>query len=431
MGHRRIVVPLFLEEANITINTMSTVNGVTNGSRYKWYILALVSFTSISVFAVPTMCMPVLFKEISKDIGLNLVQLGVVWGMIPLAGTFVVLFGGLLTDRFGAKRILIIGCFLTGLSGILRGVSDTFITLTLTMFLFGLLTTIVGPSMIKTLSIWFTEGRLALANGVLSMAMAVGFMVGSMISATVLSPILGSWRNVLFFYGIFSLVSGTLWFFSRSMPDGVTVSGVEPATVPFKKSLAHVFRIKRVWLLALIMMGQIACVQSTLGYLPVYLRDIGWAEAAADGSVTLFHGASMIGTVPITLLSNKFRSRTPILFVAVLATAIGTGLLAISGGPLVWVAVFIAGVFRDGFMAISSTMIIETSGIGTLYVGTAIGMTQTVNRIGEFASPPIGNSLAIYNPRLPFVFWAALPAAALSVFYFLKERTSPKLKTGE
>ncbi len=408
---------------------MSTANRLKNGSRYKWYILALVSFTSISVFAMPMMCMPVLFKEISEDLGLSILQLGVVWGMIPLAGTFVVLFGGLLSDRFGAKRILTAGCILTGLAGILRGVSDSFITLTLTMFLFGLLMTTVGPSMIKTLSIWFTKDRLALANGVLSMAMAIGFMLGSMISATILSPALGGWRNVLFLYGAFALIAGILWFFSRSIPDEASASYTGSAKVPFKQSLAHVVRIKHVWFLALIMMGQIGCVQGTLGYLPVYLRDIGWSEAAADGSATLFHAASMIGTVPITLLSNKFCSRTPILFITVLATAIGVGLLAVSGGPLVWVAVFIAGVFRDGFMAISSTMIIETGGVGMLYAGTAVGLAQTVNRIGEAISPPVGNSLAIYNPRLPFVFWAALAAATSSVFYFLREKTSDRLRT--
>ncbi|MFC1900274.1 CynX/NimT family MFS transporter [Chloroflexota bacterium] len=407
---------------------MSTINGLKKESKYRWYILFLVSFTAISVFAMPMMCMPVLFKEISNELGLSLVQLGVVWGIIPLAGTFVVLFGGLLSDRFGAKRILTIGCLLTSLAGILRGVSNGFIVLTLTMFLFGLLMTITAPSMIKTLSTWFTKERLALANGVLSMAMAVGFMVGSMISATVLSPALGGWRNVLYFYGIFGIIMSVLWGFSRRMPRDAHNTTEPESTVPFKQSFLHVFRTKRVWLLALITMGQISCIQGTLGYLPVYLRDTGWSETSADGTLTLFHAASMIGAVPMTLLSNRFKSRTTVLFVGVLATAIGVGMLAISGGPLVWVAVVIAGIVRDGFMAISSTMIIETDGIGMIYAGTAIGLGQTVNRIGEFISPPVGNSLAIYNPRLPFVFWAALPTAALGVFYFLREKPSPKLK---
>ena len=69
--------------------------------------------TAAFVLAMPTMCMPVLFKEISEDLNLNIVQIGVVWGIVPLAGIFVVLFGGMLSDRFGAKRVLVLGCFLT------------------------------------------------------------------------------------------------------------------------------------------------------------------------------------------------------------------------------------------------------------------------------------------------------------------------------
>jgi NNP family nitrate/nitrite transporter-like MFS transporter len=400
-----------------------------NRGNYRWYILSLLSLTGIFVFAMPMMCMPVLFKEIADELNLSLVQLGVVCGIIPLAGTFVVLFGGLLSDRFGSKRIMTIGCLVTSLAGILRGVSSNFIILTLTMFLFGLLMTITAPSMMKALSIWFSKEKLALANGILSMSIAVGFMVGSMISATVLSPALGGWRNVLFFYGIFGILCSILWGFSRGTPGGNIQTQEQAITIPFRQSLSHVFRIKRIWLLSLITMGQISCIQGTLGYLPVYLRDIGWTATSADGTLTLFHAASMIGAVPMTLLSNRFRSRTTVLFIAVLATAIGVSMLAISGGPLVWVAVIIAGVVRDGFMAVSSTMIMETDGIGMVYAGTAIGLGHTVNRIGEFISPPIGNNFGNINPRFPFIFWAALPAAALSVFYFLRDKTSPKLRT--
>ena len=56
------------------------------GSNYKWYILALGTATHILVLAMPWMCMPVLFKEISDDLGLNLVQVGTVWGMMGHGG---------------------------------------------------------------------------------------------------------------------------------------------------------------------------------------------------------------------------------------------------------------------------------------------------------------------------------------------------------
>jgi len=402
---------------------MSAVTGKSNGEKYRWYILTLASLTSAFVLAMPTMCMPVLFKEISEDLNLNLVQLGMVWGIVPLAGTFVVLFGGMLSDRFGAKRVLIVGCLVTAVTGTLRGFSDSFTALTVTMFLYGLLMVATAPGMIKSVSTWFPERQLALANGVLSMAMAIGFMVGSMISATVLSPLLGGWRNVLFFYGAFGIVASILWSFSRSAPARIEKQPAGQAdTIPFRQSISHVLRIKRVWLLALLLAGQIACVQGMLGYLPVYLQDIGWSTVSADGAVTLFHGASMIGTIPIVVLSNRSNSRYKVLFVTTLTTAIGVGMLAISGGPLVWVSVLIAGIVRDGFMAVLTTTVIETEEVGTTYAGTAIGLTQTISRLGEFISPPAGNSLGMMNPRFPFILWTAMATAALSVFCFLKEK---------
>ena len=42
-------------------------------SNYRWYILTLLALTSMFVVAMPFMSMPVLFDEISGDLGLNLV----------------------------------------------------------------------------------------------------------------------------------------------------------------------------------------------------------------------------------------------------------------------------------------------------------------------------------------------------------------------
>ena len=71
-----------------------------SGSNYRWYILALATLTSVFAVGMPRMCLPVLFKEISEDLNLSLVQIGIVWGMISMAGLLVTLIGGLLADRF-------------------------------------------------------------------------------------------------------------------------------------------------------------------------------------------------------------------------------------------------------------------------------------------------------------------------------------------
>ncbi len=401
---------------------MSIDNGKSSGSNYRWYILTLSALTFALVFAIPMMSMPVLFKEISEDLNLSLFQIGTVWGIAPLGGMFVVLIGGFLGDRFGVKRVLGVACFLAGLAGALRGLSGSFTTLAATMFLFGLLSSVLLPVLTKTLGIWFPRRQLGLANGVVSTGMAAGFTVGAMISATILSPLLGGWRNVLPLYGAISIVISVLWLLTRSAPDQVESSASYATTMPFRQTLSHVVRIRAVWLLGFILVGQIGCVRGMLGYLPLYLRKIGWTAASADGALAAFHMTSMMGAIPLALLSDRLGSRKVVLFAATLMTAVGVGLLSVAGGPMVWASVIIAGIVRDGFMGILMTMIIETDGVGVTYAGTAIGLVLTLSRLISFTSPPLGNSLADVNLALPFIFWAALGAVALVSFYFIKER---------
>lgn len=400
---------------------MSAVNGQATASSYRWYVLALAALTHALVVGMPMMCMPVLFDEISEDLDLSLVQIGAVWGVVPFAGAFVVLIGGMLGDRFGARRVLIVACFLAGLAGALRGLSGGFLTLAATLFLFGLLTASIPATVHKTCGVWFPGRYLGLANGVASTGMAVGFTVGSMISATVLSPLLDGWRNVLFLYGAISVVISFLWLLTRGEPAQPESSAAYVGAVPFREALTRVLRIRGVWILGLILMGQIGCVQGVLGYLPLYLRDMGWSDAGADGTLALFHATSMVGVIPIALLSDRLGSRKVVLFAATLLVVVGVGLLSVSGGAIVWVAVILAGFVRDGFMAVLISAIMETKGVGALYAGTAMGLVLTLSRLSAFASPPIGNSLADLDPSLPFAFWAALAAAALFGFRFMRQ----------
>lgn len=400
---------------------MNTVIDENTPLKARWNMLAMIALTGCVFVAMPQMCMPVLFKEISTDLGLDLVQVGIIWGMIPLSGMFVILFGGYLSDRFGTKRVLVVGCFFTGLAGILRGMSDNFVTLSATMFLFGLLQIITSPALIRASTIWFPGKHLALANGVLSMSMGLGFLLSSMISATILSPLLGGWRNVLIAYGIASIVISILWYFTRKDPQHDDTTSEKTPSLPFKETLLRVIKIKRIWILGSIVMWQIGCVQGMLGYLPIYLRDMGWNAATADGAMATFHGLSTLFTVPIVLLSDKLGSRKIMLFITTLMTAIGVGILALGSGSNVWIAMVVAGIVRDGFMALQMTMLLEIREIGIRYAGTAIGLIHTISRVGEIVSPPVGNSFADIDPSIPFVFWSGMAVVALIGFTFLKD----------
>jgi cyanate permease len=390
-------------------------------SRYRWYVLGLGALTYTCAMAMPRMCMPVLFKEISVDLDLSLVQIGAIWGTEPLASVTTILAAGLLGDRFGVRRVLGIACLLAGGAGALRGLSSGFTSLAATTFLFGLILAFIPVNVVKTVGIWFSGGHLGLANGITAVGMAIGFVAGSMLSATVLSPLLGGWRWVLLLYGTLSALISVLWFFTVREP-GQVVSGDSTARLTFSQTLLRVVRLKSVWLLGLALAGHTGCITSMLGYLPLYLRERGWPVASADGTVATFHAVSMLGSIPLALLSDRFRSRKTVLIPAVLITAASVSLLSAAHGQTVWLFVILAGLFRDGFMAIILSMIIEVKGVGADYAGTASALLLAVSRLGNFVGPPLGNSLAGFHPGLPFVFWAVLALIAPISLYLVKEQ---------
>jgi len=394
---------------------------VSGDSGKKWHLLGLAAVTHTFAAAIPFSCMPVLFEEISEDLGLNIVQIGAVWGMIGLAGVFVSLIGGVLGDRLGVARVLGLACILGGLAGASRGLSSDFASLAATVFAFGLIRAIIPINVHKTVGMWFQGRNLGMANGVVSMGMGIGLMLGPLISAAILSPLLGGWRNVLYVYGAASIVMGALWLLSGGMPQPDAEKTGRSGAVPVREAISRLVRIKMLWLIGLTMMLRMGGLIGMVGYLPLYLRGQGWEVASADGTLAGFYAISTICVIPLSLLSDRIGSRKTILLVALITAIFGVGLIPVADGIAVWIPVLTAGLFFDGFMAVSLTLALETKGVGPRYAGTALGLVFTFSQLGSFISPPLGNSLANFNAGLPFVFWALLSVVAVISLSFAKD----------
>ena len=393
----------------------------------RWYVVGLGAVINLIVFAMATACMPVLFSEIAEELGLSIAQVGTVWGASSAAGIFSILAAGSLADRFGVRRILAIGCLLAGVFGATRGLSDSFTTLAVTTLLFGLASEAIPVVVIKNTSLWFHERGLGTAQGIITACVGGGVMLGAMLSATVLSPLLGGWNNVLFLYGGISVLMGIIWFLT--VPEPAQAEASDEIQAP-RQALSHVTRIRGVWLIAIGMMGFAGCNRALMGYLPLYLRNSGWTAAGADGTLAALSAAGTAAAIPLTLLSDKLGLRKALLIPGLIITVISVGLLSIVTGAPVWLLAIMAGGFRDMIWAVAATITVETEGIGPVYAGTAVGIVHAFTRVGYTFAPPTGNSLAAIHPGLPFVFWAGLSLVAVLAFLLVKEtgrgrQTSP------
>ena len=401
---------------------------VQGNSRYRWYILLLAMMTYGSIAGAARLCMPVLFPEISIELGLSMVAIGTIWGMDPLAGVFLGLPGGLIADRFGVKRTLTVICILAGVFGALRGFSTNFLSLAAFMFLFGLMAAITPSIAPKVNAVWFIGRRLGLANGMLYVAWSVGAVLATLSSATLLSQWLGGWRNVLFFFGAPPVLLGLLWWFTGREPQEQDTAYAPVAGEPLRTALASVTRMKEVWVMGVVLLTYWGANMGFGGYLPLYLRNIGWEPALADSAMTVFSGIGVFGVIPLVLFSDKIGSRKTVMIFATLVLALSIGLIPLVGKTGTWILLISGGLIRTGVTSLASTFIFELKGVGGTYGGTAIGLTNTLGMLGAFAAAPVGNSLTAFNSDMPLFFWALLAAVALPLLLILKEtRSKPEI----
>jgi predicted MFS family arabinose efflux permease len=264
--------------------------------------------------------------------------------------------------------------------------------------------------------------------GISAMGMGLGLMLGPMISATVLSPLLGGWRNVMHLYGVLGVIVGVLWIVFGREPRHDSSLEIDSKPVPLRQAFSHLIRIKALWLIGLVLLFRVGGLMGTTGYLPLYLREQGWPVASADGTLAAFYAVSTICVVPLSWLSDRIGSRKAIMFPALIVTIVCIALLPLVEGNTVWVLMVLSGIFMDGFMALVVTMLLETEGVGPEYSGIALGIVFTIAHIGSVFSPPLGNSLASFNAGFPFFFWAALSVIALVAMILCRDTGWRKTK---
>jgi len=386
----------------------------------RWWMLALSTATMMLVLAMPMMALPVLFNEISDDLGLSLVEIGSIWGLGALTGAVFGLFGGVIGDLKGTRWVIGLACIAGGLVGAARGLSNGYAVLAVTTLLMGVTGGFVPSNVHKTMGHWFSAKSYGKTNSVLSLGIGVGGTLGSLVSASVLSPLLGGWREVTFLYGGVAVVIGILWLVGPEAPRPTAREARPRLVVDLRRAFSQVLPIRAFWILTLVGVFHGAAIQGFSGYLPLYLTGSGWTNVGADGALSAFSAASVAGVVPLTVLAERLGWRRTTLIVTTFVTLAGLLALALSAGPLVWPIVVIIGLFREAFMALTITMTVQIMGIGPRYAGTALGLSFSLSGLARFASPPLGNSLARLGPGYPFALWAALAAGALVLVLFVR-----------
>jgi predicted MFS family arabinose efflux permease len=139
----------------------------------------------------------------------------------------------------------------------------------------------------------------------------------------------------------------------------------------------------------------------------------------------------MVGVIPMVLLAHRLKSNRRVMVFSLIVMSANLLILPFVQGNMVFALLTISGFIRSAGIAILTVMIFEIKGIGSTYAGTAVGLATSCAMAGAFITPPIGNSLASFNPGMPFIFWGILPALSIPLLFFIKGNSQSKEELSE
>jgi MFS family permease len=233
----------------------------------------------------------------------------------------------------------------------------------------------------------------------------------------------------MFFLGCLSGVVALFWLLlAREAP--APIEEVEGGSAPIQQAFCELLHARPIWIMGITLLFRTGCLMGVTGYVPLYLRDfLNWKPALADGTLSAFYAFSAIMVVPLTFLSDRIGSRRKIIIPALVCALLGTVLMPIADGALVWILMIAHGMFLDTFMSLTATLLLESEGVKPEYFGTAVGMIFAMGLVGAVSGPPLGALFTEFSGDAPFYFWAGLAFIALIVFLFIKVNRPTMIKS--
>lgn len=321
-------------------------------------------FLSISV----RMIYPALLPYLREAYGLTLTTAGMLLTVLWLAYGFGQLPGGILADRVGERRLLIVSSFVAAGTLTLVVVAESAVILFGSTVLFGLGTALYGVSRF-TILVDIYPDQLGTATGVTLAAGDIGNAVMPPIAGAVATAV--AWQYGFgFAIPLFVLAGVGLW---RTLPTGASSDDSEGGS--FDDILSTLFRRVTIESFVLLVLWAVT-MQALIGFYPTYLIDV--KEVPTRIATALYGGFFGLGAL-VKLLGGRAYDRIDVR--SPLAAMMGVSAVGLAAFPFLTSIWTIAGVT----VLVSAVLGYETVVLSNLTnvlpdetQGTGLGALRTI-----------------------------------------------------
>jgi MFS family permease len=420
-----------MESATSLVGSANPALAATRASRFgknhRWKVLGVGVAANVSFFAAFS-GLPTTAVLMRGSYHLDNTQLGLALGLLGLGIAVSELPWGLITDRLGDRRVLLIGLLATGAALALMALAGSphgahvppLWLLAGGLFAIGFFGGSINGASGRAVMAWFAEGERGFAMSVRQTAVPAGGGLGAL-----LLPALVHAQGYAAAYGLLALLCvasaafAWLWLHEPPLQSATTTQGAGPASVPAPEG--GPLREPQVWRIALAI-GLLCAPQcAVISFAGVFLSDFSRAGLAlASGALVLVQVGAAVSRIASGRWTDRHGNRRAYLRGASIATALLFAALAFAvyaathgvlapSHPLLLVLLVAGGICTSAWHGVAFTELATLAGVNR--AATALGLGNSFAFIAMFVT-----SLAI--PALLHLgdwplAWAAMALCAL------------------
>jgi len=352
-------------------------------------VWALLVFGWIGNYMVRMAFSPLL-GPVMAEFGLSHAEAGFLFSVFFYGYVAMQIPAGLLGDRFGRKRVLIVGILLVAASALMTGLARTLVVLGLARLVTGLAQGMYFANDRPIIAAATPRERLAVGQGVSFSGLGLGNALGVIVGGA-LGEVL-PWRAVFLVLMVMPLASAAL--IGRYIPDPTAHRAAAPAREG-DPGIGLVFRHRDLWVLGLAGMAPI-WTQWLIGtWGPAFFAEVGVKELGRSALYASLLGfAALPGLFTMGALSDALLrrgvGRKAVVSAAILCMAVCTlamGLTVQVRGPawLLAVLVFLTSFFVWGAWAPAYALMAEL--FPQRVMGIAFGLLNAIAFVSSLLAP--------------------------------------------
>lgn len=311
--------------------------------RYRWVVL-LVFMLSVAVnqllwitFAPITSAAAAFFQVSDLSIGILSVSFMIVYIFLSIPASWVI-------DTYGIRSAVGIGAILTGLFGLLRGLSAGSYSLVLVSQIgIAVGQPFILNSVTKVAARWFPMEERATASGFGSLAIYVGILLG-----LVLTPFLtirSGIQGMLMAYGLAAGLAAVVFLaFSRERPPTPPCPPDQEERSLMLDGLRDLLRKRDFVLLMAVFFVGLGVFNAVTTWVEDIVRPRGFSitQAGVIGGVLILGG--VLGALVVPVFSDRSRRRVPFILLALAGAVLGLlGLTFATGYTLLLLSAALLG----------------------------------------------------------------------------------------